>query len=48
MGIATATPNTYVVALTDSTAQHGYLKMKLTSLAGYVKDAFLPLDAGSL
>eukprot|EP00979_Chaetoceros_neogracilis_P002937 scaffold492_cov247-Chaetoceros_neogracile.AAC.10 len=48
MGIATATSNTYVVALTDSTAQHGYLKMKLISLAGYVRDAFSPLDAGSL
>mmetsp|Transcript_22946 Transcript_22946/g.34975 ORF Transcript_22946/g.34975 Transcript_22946/m.34975 type:complete len:187 (+) Transcript_22946:183-743(+) len=43
VGIATATSTTYVVALTDSTAQHGLLKMKLTALAGYVREQFLPL-----
>lgn len=48
IGIATATASTYVVALTDSTAQHGYLKMKLTSLANYVRDSFSPLEDSSV
>jgi hypothetical protein len=48
VGIATATASTYVVALTDSTAQHGYLKMKITLLANHVRDAFSPLEDNPL
>lgn len=48
VGIAAATSNTYVVGLADSSAQHGFLKMKLTSLSAYVRDAFLPLEKGSI
>lgn len=44
MGVASAGPDFYVIALADASVQHGSLSGRLRSLGAYVRDSLSQLD----
>ena len=44
VGVASAGPDFYVIALADSTVQHGALTGRLQSLGSHVREALSQLD----
>ncbi len=44
VGVASAGPDFYVIALADSSVHHGVLAGRLRSLGSHVREAFSQLD----